>query len=145
TLDDTSTDWFHEMNLDPRYRAFAGIGAEVVKKHQEDFMELCWYQVDAVEEANRKLRALQLAEQASYSLYDRTFQAQSDDALVNLTNTIHARVMDVDLTVYGSVSESVIPTAANSAAFRRMTRPTGFLSINFDNGQPLNTVSLVSD
>ena len=38
----------NELNLDPRYRAAAGIGTTVVQKNQEEYMEAAWQQVGKV-------------------------------------------------------------------------------------------------
>ena len=37
--------WLRELNLDPRSRAAAGLGAEIGRQNQEDFMQWCWEQV----------------------------------------------------------------------------------------------------
>ena len=52
-VDGTSTPWVHEVNLDPRLRLAAGVGARIVKRHQEPFMEKCWRQVGEIQRANR--------------------------------------------------------------------------------------------
>jgi hypothetical protein len=52
-VDATSTPWVHEVNLDTRLRLAAGVGARIVKRHQEPFMEKCWRQVGEIQRANR--------------------------------------------------------------------------------------------
>ena len=37
--------WVHQVNLDLRLRLVAGAGARIVKRHQEEFMQICWGQV----------------------------------------------------------------------------------------------------
>ncbi len=56
-----STGWLRELNLDPRFRAAAGIGAEVVRRNQEDFAQACWEQVADVLKANELLSRARLA------------------------------------------------------------------------------------
>lgn len=119
--------WFTRANMDPRFRVFAGAGAEVVKKHQETFMDICWNQVEKVVEANKKLRQMKLAEQASNSLYQRSISSHNDDGILTLTNSVHDRVKNGTQTVYADVAESLIPTAAVTGAYRRITRKGGTL------------------
>ena len=45
SADAERTRWLNELNLDPRYRAAAGIGTSVVQKNQEQYMEAAWQQV----------------------------------------------------------------------------------------------------
>ncbi|HEX6312895.1 MAG TPA: hypothetical protein VF152_14875, partial [Acidimicrobiia bacterium] len=43
-LDDAAPDWLVELNTDPRHRAAAGLGTEVVRINQERFMQAAWAQ-----------------------------------------------------------------------------------------------------
>jgi hypothetical protein len=54
--------WLHETNLDRRYRLAAGIGARVVRKHQEQFMAAAWAQAGAIADANRLIALAHAAE-----------------------------------------------------------------------------------
>ena len=51
--------WKHQLNLDPRYRALAAIGAEVVRDNQEEYVRRAWDQVQDILLANEKLRGAQ--------------------------------------------------------------------------------------
>jgi hypothetical protein len=42
TLAGTTKPWLRRLNLDPRYRAAAGIGTRVVQEHQEALMTAAW-------------------------------------------------------------------------------------------------------
>lgn len=53
------TSWKHTLNLDPRYRALAALGAEVVRDNQEDYVRRAWDQVQDILLANEKLRGAQ--------------------------------------------------------------------------------------
>ena len=48
--------WLDEVNLDPRHRVAAGLGAEVVRRNQEHYVEEAWRQVGDVLAANRLRR-----------------------------------------------------------------------------------------
>ena len=47
--------WLREVNMDIHHRAAAGLGREVVQKHQEEFMDRAWKQVEAVQALNMEL------------------------------------------------------------------------------------------
>jgi hypothetical protein len=51
--------WKHQLNLDPRYRALAALGAEVVRDNQEEYVRRAWEQVQDILLANEKLRGAQ--------------------------------------------------------------------------------------
>lgn len=47
--------WLRGVNSDPRHRANAGLGAEVVRANQEDYVDAAWRQAGEVMAANRAL------------------------------------------------------------------------------------------
>jgi hypothetical protein len=51
--------WKHTVNLDPRYRAIAALGVQVVQANQEEYVRRAWDQVQDILLANEKLRGLQ--------------------------------------------------------------------------------------
>ncbi|MBX0293220.1 hypothetical protein K3G63_22435 [Hymenobacter sp. HSC-4F20] len=53
------TTWPEQVNLDPRYRLVASLGAQLVQDKQQDFVERAWEQVRDVLLANQKLRGAQ--------------------------------------------------------------------------------------
>lgn len=84
-VDAASPLWFQEANLDLRYRAAAGMGAQVVKEKQELFMDIAWRQVGEVNAANEKIRKAQLAIQASKAIYEKHLVGKI--AGTNVSNT----------------------------------------------------------
>ena len=54
------TPWLSSLNLDPRRRTTAGLGARVIRENQEQLMAEAWRQVGDVERANEALRRAQL-------------------------------------------------------------------------------------
>lgn len=67
----TSPMWLQELNLDPRYRAAAGLGARTVRERQEEFMEAAWKQIGEVLAVNEKIAKARLAMEASQSIYNK--------------------------------------------------------------------------
>src|SRR5690606_23461012 len=47
--------WMREVNANPRWRVAAGLGAEVVRANQEEYVDAAWQQVGDVLAANRLL------------------------------------------------------------------------------------------
>lgn len=138
---DAEDDWFTRVNLDPRFRIFASAGAEVVKKNQEAFMALCWLQIDKVNEANKILRQLKLAERATVSTYERCFANQSDDNIVLLSTSLHDLILNQGLTVHAKIDESHIPNGIMSGAFRKLIRQNG----SFANALGTSSLAFTAD
>lgn len=122
--------WLRELNLDPRSRAAAGLGTEVVRQQQDDLMERAWNQVGELEEANQRLREAELAAAAAEALFQKHVVAAGDDRVLTLTAAAQSGLAGPIGTgpagqhsIRGLVSESRVPTAAQSSAFKRVTRP----------------------
>lgn len=75
TVDPRNEAWLDTLNLDPRHRAAAGIGAQVIREHQEALMAEAWEQAGEIEEANQLIRQAQLACELSISALNRVKKA----------------------------------------------------------------------
>jgi hypothetical protein len=113
--------WFEELNLDPRARVAAGLGAEVVRTNQEGFMEVCWDQVGSVLEANEALSRARLAAEALQRVHQRHFQPLPADLLAQVVSPLHARVTHRAATVRSTIAASSLPNATTDPAMRRLT------------------------
>ncbi|MBO6936817.1 MAG: hypothetical protein JJ863_17740 [Deltaproteobacteria bacterium] len=122
--------WLHELNLDPRHRAAAGLGSEVVRKQQEGLMASAWDQIGAVEAANDLLRRAQLGREGSLRLHQRLARLPLEDFL-RVTAPAQKRVVRTGedqerRTVATEIpARSQIPAAAVAPAFRRIARARG--------------------
>lgn len=123
--------WFEHLNLDPRHRAAAGLGAEVIRKQQESLMASAWDQLGAIESANDILRRAQCGREISLSLYSRLNNLSTEDFL-RLTSPVQKRILmdepesDQRRTVRHVLrSNTRIPAAALDPAFRRIARARG--------------------
>ena len=63
--------WKHTLNLDPRYRALAALGAQVVQDNQEEYVRRAWEQVQDILLANDKLRGAQYGLRTTTGLRDQ--------------------------------------------------------------------------
>ncbi|WNG48186.1 DUF3892 domain-containing protein [Archangium minus] len=139
--------WLRELNLDPRYRAAASLGASVIREHQEDLAAAAWEQAAALVEANAQLRTAQLARAASDVVYNKRLSGAASTALVaseraavpegspqagvllSVTQPVHGGVAGSGgTTVANQLAASPSVQAAVSPAFRRVTRPRGPLA-----------------
>ena len=142
-------DWFQEINLDPRYRIFAGAGVETVRRNQEKYMDIAWEQIGEVMEANRRLRQLQLSRQANLALYNKHLLPLNQELLVNISAPIHQRIRNSpqNATLYKDIDDSAIPVSMLSGAFRRITRPGGPLvaGIEMSTNAVVTTTELIAE
>jgi hypothetical protein len=132
TLPAARPPWLLELNLDPRYRAAAGIGTEVVRREQEALMQAAWEQVGDVERANEELRKAQLAQRTSDSLHRRFLAPMAAGELLLTAAPTAARLSMSPRTLLRHVADSALPERALAPAFRRITRPRGVLARRLD-------------
>jgi hypothetical protein len=116
----SSPKWLRELNVDPRARVAAGLGAEVVRANQEDFMQACWEQVGKVIEANNLLNLGRFAMEALARLHARLTSLPADRMLL-ITAPAHQRLLHQSLTIRTGINRSSVPDAVVSAPFRRLT------------------------
>ena len=120
--------WLRKLNLDPRLRVAAGLGAEVVRRNQDRYMESAWRQVGAVLEANNLRRRGEFSLAASSSIHRRWISAVSAVDLATATAPVHAHVfLGENLTVTGRLRDSPLPPSIVSVEYRRVTRARGSL------------------
>lgn len=142
---DPVDDWVHELNLDPRFRVAAGLGAQVVRARQEEFMRAAWAQVGEVLEADRRIRAAQVAREVAHvchSAHLEPLRAAAPGQAFAVTAPVHPRLVAAEVTgavtVAHRVSESPVTGAPLSAPMRRVTRPRARLMrrLPFDAQRP---------
>jgi hypothetical protein len=136
--------WLRSLNLDPRHRAVAGLGAVAVTGEQERLMDQAWAQVGAVEQANRELRWAQLAREVRGSLLRRHLAPLDPGDVLGVTSAVHRRVRARSGTVATAVAASALPDAVVTTGFRRTTAPRGALARRLDPGGPRGPRPLVA-
>lgn len=133
--------WLRDLNLDPRSRAAASAGAQVVQGDQEALVASAWQQLGEIRQANQLLRQAQLARQVSISMSQRHLERIAGDGKwLQITAPVHSRIAvalaGITATVYGHVDASRLPSGALSSAMRRMSRPGGPVGRQFKPGVP---------
>jgi len=120
--------WIPALNLDPRYRASAGLGARVVRKHQDAYMRSAWEQIGDVLTINAKIRRAQLATKAAFAVFSKTLVRLERAPATALASPVFSKILGSPLTLNALVIGSRLPRAALSPAFRKMVRPRGRLA-----------------
>ena len=139
--------WTHELNLDPRFRVLAGFGTQVVREKQEEYMNAAWEQAAEMIEANRRIRAAQLAREVYWVWYDRRLKplrAANVERAFTITAPAQKRVPSRNSTVFHHLDTSDATPAIVSPAMRRLIRPRGRLMrlLQFEGGvQPDNLIA----
>ena len=115
--------WLHELNLDPRARAAAGLGGEVVRANQEDFMQVAWEQVGDVIKANELLNRARFSLDVHRRTYQRHYVPLPEDRLLQMTGALHPRTLIADKTVRAQITVTSLPDASVDPALRRFASP----------------------
>ncbi|HEY0375617.1 MAG TPA: hypothetical protein VGC87_01515 [Pyrinomonadaceae bacterium] len=129
--------WLSEVNLDPRYRVAAGLGALVVRYRQEELMAEAWDQLAAQEADHEQRKRAQLAEEVGLTLADKHLAPLSPQSLMQVTAPLRAAVPQPAAAATAATARvAAAPPApesslnslrggAASAAFRRIARARG--------------------
>ena len=112
---DPATDWFDELNRDPRVRAVAGIATRVLRRDVEDVMARAWEQVGQVDEANAVLRRLQMSRAVTTSLHTRHLSGMSAGRLISAARPVLGRVALPAAVTGGVVTVDALSAVAASA------------------------------
>jgi len=137
----SSDNWFHRLNLDPRFRVPAGFGTRVIQDQQEEYMNAAWEQLGKVLEAQLKIRRAQFSLAISQVWFDSHMApilAVSPQKTLLLMAPLNKRILTRGATVFHAMSTSLVQPTMTSAALRRMVRPRGKLirSLPFTAAQP---------
>jgi hypothetical protein len=127
TVDVDSLDWINELNLDPRQRIAAGIGAEIVRRKQDELMEQAWDQLGEVIEANKKIDLAQIAKEIAHRLYQKHFVSLATADVLSISEPINARVRTSGSQepVLNAIKSSTLPEEVIQGVGRKIRRVRG--------------------
>jgi hypothetical protein len=118
--------WLSQLNGYFAYRAAAGLGAEVVRRDQEQLVAEAWRQVGDVLTAYRRVFAAQLGFLTSTRLYERTITKLSADTLLFLSRPVHGKLRNSgETTLLAELDHSNLRGVAQSAHTRAMLASNG--------------------
>lgn len=122
--------WAQELNADPRLRAVAGLGGQVVQAQREQLMDSAWRQVEEIRRINEELRLAQLAREAAHRIYARHLVTADTEALLTLAAPLHGRIgrptaTAALTTVAAEIRRSPIDAGVLDPQWRRLARKRG--------------------
>ncbi|HLO01679.1 MAG TPA: hypothetical protein VK191_00990 [Symbiobacteriaceae bacterium] len=120
--------WLAELNLDPRLRAAAGLGALVVQTEQEQLMAAAWEQLGEHRRTNQRLRQAQLARATSGHLLAKQVAGLKSGHLLQLLQGLHgelAAALNAPNSIAERAAGSYLPDGLFSPAMQRLYRPRG--------------------
>jgi hypothetical protein len=130
--------WLDELNLDPRQRAVAAMGTQVVQEEQELLMASAWEQLGDIERVNQRLRQAQLSRELNDKYHAKTFSRFSEEAFLNIVAPAQSRIVmeehapsgaaSVKMLLSQKLAGSFVPPTAVSAPLRRIARPRGTIN-----------------
>jgi len=126
--------WLDQLNLDPRHRAIAAFGTQVIQQQQEALMAAAWQQAADLQRANQRLRQMQLSLAVGNSLHARHLSRLDPDATLRVTAPAFGRIRTtagsdpIARTIVARIAQTALPVQAASAAMRRIGRQRGPLT-----------------
>jgi hypothetical protein len=106
-----------------RARAAAGLGAEIERQHQEEFMQWAWEQVGDILAANTLLNQSRLSMETLTRVHTRHIATLPPDRALQVSAPIHSRASQGDVTIKAAIEQSSLPNAAGDPALRRLVSP----------------------
>ena len=125
--------WFDRLNLDLKMRQAAALGAETVRKNQEEFSKICWRQYKDIVEANKRLARLRLAKELAGKLVEKHFIKLPSDIALVLSEPLLPYILDnKGKAITDVLRGNGIPTTFASRNLRRISakRPVSQNAIN---------------
>ncbi len=126
--------WLEQLNLDPGMRVAAGLGAEVVKEHQEEWMSRSWEQLsDYRKQLNTQMHRLRFANEVTKATFVKHFSKdavltdESANRVLAFTQSVQTVIKSdqADISVAAKLSISKTDAAFVQPVYRRMTRTGG--------------------
>lgn len=128
TLDDDTWDpWYYEVNLDPRYRAIAGLGAQVIRENQTYFVDQALEQFYEFQEVNAAIGNVQNNHGVNSLVQGRILTSENTEYSTQFYGPVQDQIIlgpehgSVSLATY--TSNSLLGSGFLSARFRNLTAP----------------------
>jgi hypothetical protein len=119
--------WMTELNTTVAHRIAAGLGAEVVRRNQEAFVQAAWQQVGQVRQANELAQRARLAAAVLGRMLVRHFAQRPPDRLLQLagpalaaTSVAPAAAGTALRTMAAALEDASLPAGAATAPYRRL-------------------------
>ncbi len=118
------TAWVHELNMDFRHRVAASFGTASVQSNQDEYMRVCWGQVDEIRKANEKIRLTKAAYILSKAIQKKHLEPLSAERFALISTPFHAhfssKAQKSSVSIKQEFAESGISPGVYSGVFRRV-------------------------
>jgi hypothetical protein len=115
--------WLRDLNADPRHRAAAGLGAELIRANQEDYVDAAWTQVGDVLAANRLLDLSRAIAAIADRVHTRHVAGIDPIRAIALVDRAKLRLPFQGRTLGDVIDKSATLAGFNTRNFRRITSP----------------------
>ncbi|MCB5200479.1 hypothetical protein LGQ03_14615 [Loktanella sp. TSTF-M6] len=136
--------WDAQLNYSPAERAAAGLGAEAVRRHQEELMTEAWRQAEGLREVNRVFRQTRLSAETGKALktgkIDKLTAADQLSLAAPARTRIPTDVPGQSLDMALRLSPS--PDALFGSAIARLTRKSGPIGKRLSGAAPVQPAVL---
>jgi hypothetical protein len=120
--------WLHDVNLRPDRRTPAGLGARVVREHDDELLAAAWDQAGDVRALRESANRARLAAEIGRS-HARRLATLSDAPLLQVTSRLQVFVPAPGGTLVEQIAGSApVPSGVVSAALQRQARRGGVLA-----------------
>lgn len=120
--------WLAELNVEPNHRAAAGLGAQVVRDNQHEFLAAAWDQAGDVRALQEQLNRNRLVAEIGRS-HARRFRVLTDEGVLQATQRLHVFVPTGSTNAALKIRNSaIVPTSMPSPVFARQTRSGSLLA-----------------
>jgi hypothetical protein len=113
--------WFDRVNLDLGLREAAGLGAETVRRNQEQLVRLCWAQHEQAVDANRRINRFRLAAVLAQRLVARRFARLPAEVALAAAEPLAPYQRAEGVTVRETLAAVGVPTTFASRDLRRQS------------------------
>ncbi|MDH4276770.1 MAG: hypothetical protein OEW83_01670, partial [Acidimicrobiia bacterium] len=120
--------WAREVNVEPIWRAAAGLGALVVRRNQERFMAMAWQQAGELRETNRQLSFARLQSEVGRTVKSRVDKLDSHQRVALTWHQLSFLRDDDGEPPRVLLTDSTIPSALVTTAYQRVMRPSGIVT-----------------
>ena len=120
-----SAGWLADANLDPRARAAAAIGAEAVRRHQDDLVAEAWRQLGDLRRANRERDLALLGDAVVTRWKVKHLDPLTAEAMTVVAAPALARLRGPHGTLRRELTQSALPAALLSSRFRSLAATHG--------------------
>ncbi|MEZ4684673.1 MAG: hypothetical protein R3B47_00945 [Bacteroidia bacterium] len=119
-----------QLNLDPRNRMAAGLGAEVIRRNQERLMDEAWDQYEELFQVNSHLRRTQFVLEVKKALYTKHLDSANPVRRLQMRAPLSSTTL-VNNDLMKRHIEVHLPAGLISSGYNKFTRPAGAMMKRF--------------